>query len=448
MSKEFSNSLLMLLLLITLPQSLEGIYTEAWQDNTLTITCQNTAYVIITSARYYAPSNIVCTDWANAPAQTANHCNNRLSCSINTAAGAFYGDPCWGSSKKLEVNYGCLTCDGGHYLAQGTGCKDCAKGTYAPSGAKTSCTSCPTGKTVPSGQGASLSDCTWVPCPAAHYLNQIQGCRQCSQGTYSSGGTTSSCSNCPTGKTVAAGSGTSQSDCYWIPCGGAQYLDQSRGCRTCGAGTYSLGGTTSSCTKCPSGKTVGAGVGRTVSDCYWIPCSAAHYLDQQQGCRQCSQGTYSSGGTTSSCSNCPTGKTVAAGSGTSQSDCTWIPCPAAHYLDQVQGCRQCSEGTYSSGGTTSSCYNCPTGKTVAAGSGTSQSDCYWMPCTGGHFLNTQSGCQDCPEHHFSLGGMLTSCVPCPERRGAFPGTAANEQHCRIPLGDKNPQYKNDKAVTK
>ena len=77
--------------------------TEAWQDNTLTITCQNTAYVIITSARYYAPSNIVCTDWANAPAQTANHCNNRLSCSINTAVGAFYGDPCWGSSKKLEV---------------------------------------------------------------------------------------------------------------------------------------------------------------------------------------------------------------------------------------------------------------------------------------------------------------------------------------------------------
>ena len=27
-----------------------------------------------------------------------------------------------------------------------------------------------------------------------------------------------------------------------VPCGGAQYLDQSRGCRTCGAGTYSLGG--------------------------------------------------------------------------------------------------------------------------------------------------------------------------------------------------------------
>ena len=57
-----------------------------------------------------------------------------------------------------------------------------------------------------------------------------------------------------------------------------------------------------------------------------------------------------------------------------------VPCSAAHYLDQVHGCRQCSEGTYSSGGTTSSCSNCPTGKTVAAGSGTSQADCYWSEC--------------------------------------------------------------------
>ncbi|KAL5246830.1 hypothetical protein ACHWQZ_G018880 [Mnemiopsis leidyi] len=163
-------------------------------------------------------------------------------------------------------------------------------------------------------------------------------------------------------------------------------------------------------------------------------CEATYYFDQGQGCRQCSEGTYSSGGTTSSCSNCPTGKTVAAGSGTSQSDCTWVPCLAAHYLDQIQGCRQCSEGTYSSGGTSSSCSNCPTGKTVAAGSGTSESDCTWIPCTGGHFLNTQTGCQDCPEHHFSLGGILTSCVSCPEGRGALPGTAAIEEQCIIPLG--------------
>ena len=54
-----------------------------------------------------------------------------------------------------------------------------------------------------------------VPCLAAHYLDQIHGCRQCSKGTYSSGGTTSSCSNCPTGKTVAAGTGSFESDCYW-----------------------------------------------------------------------------------------------------------------------------------------------------------------------------------------------------------------------------------------
>ena len=47
------------------------------------------------------------------------------------------------------------------------------------------------------------------------------------------------------------------------------------------------------------------------------------------------------------------------------------------YLDQVNGCTQCGEGTYSAGGTISLCSNCPAGKTVASGHGSSQSDCSW-----------------------------------------------------------------------
>ena len=60
-----------------------------------------------------------------------------------------------------QVHYNCVTCSGGHYLVQGTGCLACGQNTFAPSGVKTSCTSCPTGKTVLSGQGSSLSDCSW-----------------------------------------------------------------------------------------------------------------------------------------------------------------------------------------------------------------------------------------------------------------------------------------------
>ena len=47
------------------------------------------------------------------------------------------------------------------------------------------------------------------------------------------------------------------------------------------------------------------------------------------------------------------------------------------YLDQVNGCTQCGEGTYSPGGTISLCSNCPAGKTVAPGHGSSESDCSW-----------------------------------------------------------------------
>ena len=52
-----------------------------------------------------------------------------------------------------------------------------------------------------------------VPCVGAHYLNQATGCHSCEVGTYSTGGTVSSCLSCPEGKSVAAGQGILGSDC-------------------------------------------------------------------------------------------------------------------------------------------------------------------------------------------------------------------------------------------
>ena len=43
----------------------------------------------------------------------------------------------------------------------------------------------------------------------------MNGCTTCGEGTYSAGGTVSLCSNCPSGKTVGRGDGSSQSDCSW-----------------------------------------------------------------------------------------------------------------------------------------------------------------------------------------------------------------------------------------
>ena len=54
------------------------------------------------------------------------------------------------------------------------------------------------------------------------------------------------------------------------------------------------------------------------------PCAAGQYLDQSTGCQDCSADHWSAeGNTESSCTACPPGKGVAAGSGTQENDCTW-----------------------------------------------------------------------------------------------------------------------------
>ena len=76
---------------------------EAGENNVLKLHCNYNAYLMITGAKYYAPSNFICSVLGSAYSQTANHCNNRLECAIDTTPDAFFGDPCWGFWKKLEV---------------------------------------------------------------------------------------------------------------------------------------------------------------------------------------------------------------------------------------------------------------------------------------------------------------------------------------------------------
>ena len=53
-------------------------------------------------------------------------------------------------------------------------------------------------------------------------------------------------------------------------------------------------------------------------------------------------------------------------------------CEAGKYLDQAEGCKNCSANHWSAAGNTeASCTACPTGKEVAAGQGKQESDCSW-----------------------------------------------------------------------
>ncbi|XP_063677768.1 SCO-spondin-like [Bolinopsis microptera] len=152
-------------------------FTEEIGENLiLTLSCDDGRHLKIVSAKYWAPHSWTCTDQHDAFSKTSDHCNHKESCSINTSPNSFYGDPCWGAGKKLAVSYTCQTCDEGELLVEGPGCID--------------------------------------PCEGGNYIDQENGCTPCEEGTYSPGGSASSCSNCPSGKEVAPGYiGSSENDC-------------------------------------------------------------------------------------------------------------------------------------------------------------------------------------------------------------------------------------------
>ena len=52
-------------------------------------------------------------------------------------------------------------------------------------------------------------------------------------------------------------------------------------------------------------------------------CSSGQYLDQTTGCKNCLADHWSAGGQVAQCTQCPADKGVAAGAGTSETDCTW-----------------------------------------------------------------------------------------------------------------------------
>lgn len=266
-----------------------------------------------------------------------------------------------------------VNCNAGSYLDPVTKlCTPCAAASWSEGGLLEVCEPCPKGKTVEEGKGTSEATCTWLPCDPGMYLDKELGCVECLEGSWSAGGLVEACTICPPGKTVAAGKGKEEPDCTWLPCNPAHFIEPVAGCSPCPKETWSPGGLVEGCVACRAGKTTSEGMGASDLDCTWIPCQPAWYLDQEKGCVQCPEGAYSNGGLVDMCLPCPVGKIVETGKGTSESSCQWLPCDAGRYLDEVSGCMECSEATYSVGAFSATCTPCAEGKTVAAGLGFSE----------------------------------------------------------------------------
>ncbi|XP_063692973.1 uncharacterized protein LOC134824899 isoform X2 [Bolinopsis microptera] len=326
-------------------------------------------------------------------------------------------------------------CVAGQSLDQSTGCQPCPADEWSlAANAASTCTACPAGKGVAAGSGTSQSACTWKDCVAGQSLDQSTGCQPCPADEWSlAANAASTCTACPAGKGVAAGSGTSQSACTWKDCVAGQYLDQSSGCQACPADQWSLAANAAStCTACPADKEVASGSGTQESACTWKDCVAGQYLDQSSGCQACPADQWSlAANAASTCTACPADKEVASGSGTQESDCTWKDCVAGQYLDQSSGCQACPADQWSlAANAASTCTACPADKEVASGSGTQESDCTWKDCVAGQYLDQSSGCQACPADQWSLAANAAStCTACPADKEVASGSGTQESDC-------------------
>ena len=323
-----------------------------------------------------------------------------------------------GSTRETDCKW--PPCDAGSYLDQDEGCKPCPVNTYGGGKLAARCTGCPNSRTSPSGS-TRISQCVYTKCQLGASLHPINGCKLCPKNTYGADGKI--CTNCPKGKESPAGSKVA-ANCRWIPCEPGYFLDLAAGCTICPAGTYNSDGTANKCKYCPTDKTSDPR-SSMLSMCYWKPCSAGSYLDPDKGCRFCPKNTYSLD-YDNECTKCAPGK-ISSERSVSPSDCQWISCKAGYYLDRDSGCKVCPADTYAPANTEQSCIACLPSQMSKSGS-VSAADCQFKPCQAGYYLLKDYGCKGCPHNSYSNKGA-DSCISCPSGKTS-PPKSTSDSDCK------------------
>ena len=303
-----------------------------------------------------------------------------------------------------------ILCLPGHYRSSTSiNCGVYRTNTYSSSGTTTFCTSCPSGST--SSPGSSRCEC-----PAGKYWSGSL-CSSCSSGYYSSIGM-ESCVRCPSGSSSSSGSSRCNypSGQYWsegacltttLSCPAGQY-HSSEYCYNCAANYYSAGGNTTSCTSCPSGSTSSPGSSR-------CECPTGKYW-YSGSCSNCSSGYYSSIGM-ESCVRCPEGSTSAAGSG-------YCSCQAGRYWSEG-ACKSCIGGSSSPEGALQ-CIPCPVGsRTLKEGACSCPKGKIWAWSQ----TRLAGSCSPCQENTYKSADM-DSCVSCPDNSTSSQGSV----YCFCPAG--------------
>uniref|UniRef100_A0A383V8T7 Tyrosine-protein kinase ephrin type A/B receptor-like domain-containing protein n=1 Tax=Tetradesmus obliquus TaxID=3088 RepID=A0A383V8T7_TETOB len=130
----------------------------------------------------------------------------------------------------------------------------------------------------------------------------------------------------------------------------AGYYNENAACKPCGKGSYSVGGRSSKCTDCPGGLVTEGMASGSVDACAAPP---GHFCKDQHAV-QCSVGTYQDGITKSaSCKACPVGLTTKDKGSASAAACSITLAGYRALYDSkkhVIGAEPCPAGTFSPAG--------------------------------------------------------------------------------------------------
>ena len=244
---------------------------------------------------------------------------------------------------------------------------------------------------TPPGVPISISTILDTQCKCdANYELFNGACRQCIVNRFKTKISNSSCSGCPAGKLY-----TDIRTCTCLP-GSTGGIGEE--CAPCVAGTFNSAGGIAQCVACPL-HTNSPVNSNTLTNC---TCNSGYDGPHGAVCAMCAAGKYKSARGSESCADCAVGKFSNATGATTLNvcrDCTnnssspagsnnqsACKCDPGSYGANGDACVKCGMDTYSTDRGSSSCTQCPFGKSAILG-GTSIDACV---CMRGH--DSQCGC--------------------------------------------------------
>ena len=216
----------------------------------------------------------------------------------------------------------CYPCDVGHFRGVITSliCSPCPEDTFQDLTGSTECQQCPSNSHTLNISSADISSChcdagyqlvsnatyhACEPCEPGTYANRSSNvCTQCPENTYSLSGA-AQCTPCGVNEISPVGS-PDETHCVCMP-GFGSTLDQSHLCIECTEDSYSAGGTSESqrplCTPCPGNKTAPS-QSSDPEHCVCLPGHEDTGSDPLAACTPCRNGQYSLGGSNIACRLC------------------------------------------------------------------------------------------------------------------------------------------------